>query len=56
MLYQEYLTECMKNGTLPELVKIDGSWLRALLAEYRISSRIPNRKFKVTRWILAERL
>ena len=27
-----------------------------MLAEYRISDRVPNRKFKVPRWVLAERL
>ena len=35
---------------------MDGRWLDVLLAEYRLSSRQPNRKFKVPRWVLAERL
>ena len=35
---------------------MDGRWLNELLDEYRLSSRVPNRKFKVPRWVLAERL
>ena len=37
-------------------VKVDRNWLRGFFAEYRITSRRPNRKFKVPRWVLAERL
>ena len=39
-----------------ERVQVDARWLRGWLAEYRLTSRRPNRKFKVARWVLAERL
>ena len=44
-----------QRGT-PEMVDISPVWLNQFLAEYRISARLPNRKFKVPRAILAERL
>ena len=46
----------MKKKVEPEHVQVDGSWLQMLLAEYRLSSRRPNRKCKVPRFVLAERL
>ena len=49
MLQQEQKVE-------PEHVQVDGRWLNELLDEYRFSSRVPSRKFKVPRWVLAERL
>ena len=55
-LQQEYFVSCVKQGVQPEHVQLDGRWLDLLLAEYRLSSRQPNRKFKVPRWVLAERL
>lgn len=56
MLQEDYLTECLSRDVQVEPVEINARWLNALLAEYRISSRIPNRKFKVPRYVLAERL
>ena len=56
MLYQDYLTECLINDTVPDFVKIDRVWLQRFMSDYRITSRIPNRKFKVARWVLSERL
>ena len=56
LLQQEYCTACLKQKVEPEHVQVDGRWLNQLLAEYRLSSRQPNRKFKVPRWVLAERL
>ena len=56
MLQQDYYTACLKQKVEPEHVQVDGWWLNQLLAEYRLSSRKPNRKFKVPRWVLAERL
>ena len=56
MLHQEYCTNCLQRGVTPEAVHIDGRWLNELLHEYRLSDRRPNRKFKVPRWVLAERL
>ena len=56
MLQEEYCANCLQRGVTPESVQIDGRWLRELLHEYRLSDRRPNRKFKVPRWVLAERL
>ena len=56
MLQQDYYAACLKKKVEPEHVQVDGSWLQMLLAEYRLSSRRPNRKFKVPRCVLAERL
>ena len=56
MLQEDYLVTCMKMNVQPELVDVGPRWLNELLSEYRISDRIPNRKFKVPRWVLGERL
>ena len=40
----------------PERVLVNNAWLNRFLDHYRISSRRPNRKFKVPRPVLAERL
>ena len=53
---EDYYVACLKHGVEPERVEINGGWLNRLLGEYRISSRVPNRKFKVPRPVLAERL
>ena len=55
-LQQDYYVSCLKRKLPVEHVEIDGRWLNILLAEYRLSSRVPNRKFKVPRVVLAERL
>ena len=56
MLQHDYYTACLKHNTQPEHVQINGAWLRDFLIEYRLSSRKPNRKFKVSRLVLKERL
>ena len=56
MIQQDYYVKCMKQKVPVEHVKIDGKWLNILLANYRLSSRVPNRKFKVPRDVLADRL
>ena len=56
MLQQEYYHVCLTQKAEPEHVQVDHRWLNNLLDEYRLSSRRPNRKFKVPRWVLAERL
>ena len=45
MLQQDYYTACLKQKVESEHVQVDGRWLNELLAEYRLSSRMPNRKF-----------
>ena len=56
MLQQDYFAPCLKNNVEPERVQIDRKWLSSFLNEYRLVSRKPNRKFKVPRVVLAERL
>ena len=56
VIQQDYYAACLKEKVEAEHVQVDGPWLNALLAEYRLSSRKPNRKFKVPRWVLGERL
>ena len=56
MLQQEYCAECLSRGIQPEPVLINGSWVDGVLNEYRLTDRKPNRKFKVPRWVLSERL
>ena len=55
-IQQDYYVSCIKRKVPVEHVEITGNWLNKLLAEYRISSRVPNRKFKVPREVLADRL
>ena len=55
MLQQDYYAACLTEKVEAEHVQVDGPWLNALLAEYRLSSRKPNRKFKVPRWVLGEK-
>ena len=55
-LQQDYYCACLRNRIEPERVQVNAVWLGRFLDEYRISSRRPNRKFKVPRPILAERL
>ncbi len=43
MLQQDYYMACVKRTVEPEHVQVDGRWLQELLAEYRLSSRRPNR-------------
>ena len=56
MLYEDYLVSCTNRGVEPERIDITNKWGNGFLAEYRLSQRCPNRKFKVARWVLAERL
>ena len=52
----ECLAECVKHNVIPEHVDVNHRWLNRLLATYRIPSWRPNRKFKVPRTILMQRL
>ena len=56
MLHQDYLVACLRNSVNPEAIDISKTWLRDWLIENRITHRRPNRKYKVARWVLAERL
>ena len=56
MIQEDYYVACIKNHVEPPHVQVDGRWLNDFLVDYRLSSRKPNRKFKVPRRVLAERL
>jgi len=56
MLQQEYCAMCLRKSIQPEPVEITMRWVNTVLQEYRISHLQPNRKYKVARWVLAERL
>ena len=56
VLQSEYYKSCLLNGLEPQCVHINNRWLTRFMDEYSIASRRPNRKFKVARWVLAERL
>ena len=53
---QDYYASCLKHKVTPEHVVINSQWLNNLLDQYRITERRPNRKFKVPRNVLMERL
>ena len=56
MLQQDYYATCLAKGVEPQHVQVNAKWLTRWMAEYRITTRRPNRKFKVPRVVLAERL
>mgnify|MGYP003310695744 CR=1 FL=1 len=56
MLHEAYCAQCLLHYVAPEPVVICGRWLNQLLDEYRIADRVPNRKYKVPRVVLGERL
>ena len=56
MLQQEYCASRLRTSVQPQPLDISMKWVNCVLHEYRISHRVPNRKYKVARWVLAERL
>ena len=55
-LVQDYVVACLVNGEKPAPPVICAHWLRAWQIEYRISLRKPNRKYKVPKNVLGDRL
>ena len=55
-LVQDYIAASLRNGQRPSPPLITGQWLQDWRMEYRVSFRKPNRKFKVARAVLEERL
>jgi hypothetical protein len=55
-LVQDYVVACLENGTQPDPPVINSKWLSRWRMEYRLSFRRPNRKFKVPKKVLEERL
>ena len=48
-MYQEYLVLCVNAGEDPEPIDVGMRWVWAWLREHRLTSRMPNRKYKVAR-------
>ena len=55
-LYQEYIISSLHKGIQPETVTINDRWVNDWLVEHRLTQRQPNRKWKVSRPVLMERL
>ena len=55
-MYRQYLAITLELGEEPETVDVGPKWIKMWLIEVRLYSRMLNRKFKVKRWLLAERL
>ena len=55
-LAQDYVKECLLRGVQPDPPKITSNWMRRWIRQYRVSLRRPNRKYKVPRHVLEERL
>lgn len=55
-LVQDYVAACLNAGVEPQPPTISWHWLKAWRMEYRVSFRRPNRKFKVPRKVLEQRL
>ena len=47
---------CASAGEDPEAIDVGMKWVRGWLMEHRLASRMPNRKYKVARWVLSERM
>ena len=56
VLYEDYLLACLNKGIVPDNVKIDDRWVKEWLEDNRLTQRKPNRKWKVSRPTLKERL
>ena len=55
-MQREYLIVCMRSGVEPEHVDVTMKWIGRWLIENRLTDKRPNRKYKVARWIVKERL
>ena len=55
-LVQDYVKECLLRGVQPDPRKITSHRMRGWMRQYRVSLRRPNRKYKVPRHVLEERL
>ena len=56
VLVERYIRICMDAGVPADSVVVDCGWLRRWRREYRVSLRKPNRRWKVPRAVLLERL
>ena len=55
-LLQEYCTQSLKAGRRPLVPQLRSRWFRGWRKEYGLSMRKPNRKYKVPKDVMAQRL
>ena len=55
-LIQEYCFTSLLAGIRPKTAKVRARWFNLWSHEHGLSMRMPNRRFKVPKWILQERL
>lgn len=55
-LLNDYCASCLINAIRPSVPKLRSDWFRSWEAEYGLSMRSPNRKYKVPKWVMGERL
>ncbi len=55
-LWQEHIVACLREGVPCPTPQLTDNWFRRWRLEYGVSLRKPNRKYKVSRWVLHERL
>ena len=55
-LIQEYCCSSLLAGVKPKVAQVRSRWFQAWAEEYGLCMRIPNRRYKIPKWILQERL
>ena len=55
-LLREFCHQCLVNGERPITFQITPRWFSCWEAEFGVATRKPNRKYKVPKWCMAERL
>ena len=53
---QDYCAACLRAGVSPVAMQLRARWLRTWAREYGLCLRAPNRRYKVSKRVLAERL
>ena len=56
LLISQYCAEHLRQGKRPRVPKLSSEWWKGWKREYGLSFKKPNRKYKVPRWLVAERL
>ena len=56
LLLQQYCKALLMQGEAPLAPEVNDQWLKRWMLEYRVCLRKPNRKFKVPKQVLEERL
>ena len=55
-MYRQYVVVMLELEAEFETVDVSTKWVKMWLIEVRLAQRMPNRKYKVKRWVLKERL